>query len=198
MIIKRVEFIKSSPNLKECPRSLYPEFAFVGRSNVGKSSLVNALTSRKSLAKTSSKPGKTQLINHFLVNQNWYLVDLPGYGWAKVSRTLRQNFSKLLEEYLLKRKTLVCVFVLIDSRLMINQRDTDFLDFLVRKGLPICLIFTKIDKLSEKQLQTNFRDFETEKLKIWEYLPPYFFSSASQNKGLDLILDYIETVKKQV
>ncbi len=194
MKIKEVEFITSSANLQQCPKSDYPEYAFVGRSNVGKSSLINALANKKKLAKTSGQPGKTQLINHFLVDKSWYLVDLPGYGWAKVSKKLRKGFISLLQAYLYKREPLICVFVLIDSRLPENANDILFLNDLAKNQIPLSIIFTKTDKISKHELENNFEKFKTHRLKVWQYLPDCFFTSSLKKTGMQNVVNYIESV----
>ncbi len=195
MIIKKAEFVKSSQELSECPQSKLPEFAFIGRSNVGKSSLINMLTGRKSLAKTSTTPGKTRLINHFLIENSWHLVDLPGYGYAKVSKTDRQIFEKLIENYLSKRESLICVFVLIDSRIKPQKIDLEFITWLGEEGIPFSIVFTKIDKPKKNELKSNVDQFEKELLKNWEELPVWFLSSAVNNAGREDILKYIQKYK---
>ena len=195
MIIKKAEFVKSSQELSECPQSKLPEFAFIGRSNVGKSSLINMLTGRKSLAKTSTTPGKTRLINHFLIENSWHLVDLPGYGYAKVSKTDRQIFEKLIENYLSKRENLICVFVLIDSRIKPQKIDLEFITWMGEEGIPFAIIFTKIDKPKKNELKNNVDLFEKELLKDWEELPVWFLSSAVNNAGREDILKYIKKYK---
>ena len=171
MRIKQAEFIISNTNFKNCPKPDLPEYAFVGRSNVGKSSLINMLTERRNLAKTSSKPGKTQLINHFLINKLWYLVDLPGYGYAGVSKTLRFEFAKFSKNYLLKRENLICLFVLIDSRLKPQAIDLEFMQWLGENRIPFAICFTKQDKLSKKESIKNLNNYKNELLKGWEELP---------------------------
>ena len=195
MIINKAEFVKSSQKLSECPQSKLPEFAFIGRSNVGKSSLINMLTGRKSLAKTSTTPGKTRLINHFLIENSWHLVDLPGYGYAKVSKTDRQIFEKLIENYLSKRESLICVFVLIDSRIKPQKIDLEFITWLGEEGIPFSIVFTKIDKPKKNELKFNVDQFEKELQKNWEELPVWFLSSAVNKAGREDILKYIKKYK---
>ncbi len=194
MKITSAEFIKSSSKTTECPDDGLPEVAFIGRSNVGKSSLINLLTERKNLAKTSVSPGKTKLINHFLINGKWYLVDLPGYGYAKVSKGERKKFGKLIENYISSRKSLLCIFALIDSRLQPQQIDIDFITWLGMNGIPFSIVFTKTDKPSRRDLTSNIGSFEAELLKSWEELPPRFSTSALKKSGRDEILDYLEKV----
>jgi ribosome biogenesis GTP-binding protein YsxC/EngB len=186
--IKDAKFISSSPDLKGCPPPKLPEFAFIGRSNVGKSSLINMLTGKKGLAKTSSTPGKTRLINHFLVNNAWYLVDLPGYGYAKVSKDQRSEFRKSILEYIGKRDTLYCLFVLIDSRLSPQAVDLKFINWLGEHEVPFKIIFTKTDKIAPSQWQRNIEDFKQELSLNWDELPELFYSSATQKTGRDEIL----------
>jgi GTP-binding protein len=192
MLVRNTEFIKSSPSLKECPKPDIPEYAFVGRSNVGKSSLINMLCMNGSLAKTSATPGKTRLINHFRINDNWYLVDLPGYGYAKVSKKLRENFEKMLFNYLNKRENLYCVFVLIDSRISPQAIDLEFINRLGELMIPVAVVFTKTDKTTQKQLNDNTTAFKNEMLKAWQSLPPCFYSSSVTKRGRVEILEFIE------
>ena len=196
MRIKQAEFIISNTNFKKCPKPDLPEYAFVGRSNVGKSSLINMLTERRSLAKTSSKPGKTQLINHFLINKLWYLVDLPGYGYAGVSKTLRFEFARFSKNYLLKRENLVCLFVLIDSRLKPQAIDLEFMQWLGENRIPFAICFTKQDKLSKKESIKNLNNYKNELLKGWEELPQIFLSSATKKSGKENILTFIANTNK--
>lgn len=195
--INEVRFIKSSPDIRSCPPEVYPEYAFVGRSNVGKSSLINFLTGRKKLAKTSAQPGKTRLINYFLVDDSWYLVDLPGYGYAKISKSERNRFLPLIKEYLSGRPSMVCLFVLIDSRHPPQKVDLEFLRWLGENEVPFALCFTKTDKLSAHKRQLYFNDYKRTLLKEWEYLPPVFFTSILSKTGREEILNYIvETHQK--
>jgi len=191
MVIKTAEFIVSNTDYKNCPKADTPEYAFIGRSNVGKSSLINALTNKKSLAKTSGKPGKTQLINHFLVNKEWYLVDLPGYGFAKTSKVRRAIFHEMISNYLINRPNLHCLFVLIDSRHKPQSIDQDFLQWLAESQIPFVMVFTKSDKLGKRALEYKIETYKSEMIKNWEYLPKIFISSAEKKKGLQEILDYV-------
>ena len=192
MKIKSAEFVISNTEIEKCPKERIPEYAFIGRSNVGKSSLINMLTGRKSLAKTSGKPGKTQLINHFKINENWFLVDLPGYGYAKVSKKDRSIFAKFIYEYLEKRETLICTFVLVDSRQEPQKIDLLFIEWLGKKQIPFVIVFTKMDKLSSSQLNKNLTKYKTEMLKTWEEIPQTFMSSAESGLGKLEILKFIE------
>lgn len=185
---KEAKFISSSPNLKGCPDPKLPEFAFIGRSNVGKSSLINMLTGKKNLAKTSSTPGKTRLINHFLVNDRWYLVDLPGYGYAKVSKDQRSEFQQSILEYIGKRKTLYCVYVLIDSRIPPQPIDVRFINWLGKHEVAFKIIFTKTDKLSQIAWQKNVEELKKSLQESWDELPLMFYSSAVKKSGRDEIL----------
>jgi GTP-binding protein len=194
MQIKSAEFIISNTEVSKCPLDAKPEFAFIGRSNVGKSSLINMLTSKKGLAKTSGTPGKTQLINHFLINDHWYLVDLPGYGYAKVSRTQRSSFERFIADYLTKRETLYNIFVLLDARLEPQKIDLEFMNWCGQKGLPFSMVFTKIDKLSSTALQKNLAKYKKEMLKVWAELPPVFTTSADSGFGKEPLLNYIEQI----
>ena len=191
MIIRKAEFVKSSPSLKECPKSDIPEYAFIGRSNVGKSSLINMLCLNGGLAKTSATPGKTRLINHYLINERWHLVDLPGYGYAKVSKNLRKDFNKTLFNYLCKRENLYCLFVLIDSRIPPQTNDMEFINRLGELQIPFAIAFTKTDKTTQKQLNDNIKTFKNEMLKTWEELPPCFYTSATTKQGREEILKFI-------
>lgn len=190
-IIKEAKFISSSPDLKGCPAPQYPEFAFIGRSNVGKSSLINMITRRKGLAKTSSTPGKTRLINHFLINEGWYLVDLPGYGYAKVSKDQRSEFKRSILEYIGKCKMLYCVYVLIDSRLSPQPVDLKFINWLGENEISFQIIFTKTDKLSQVECQRNVEEFKKCLSETWEELPTMIFSSAEKKVGRNEILQSI-------
>ena len=192
MKINTATFVQSNADYRKCPDSPLPEFAFIGRSNVGKSSLINMLTGRKKLAKTSAKPGKTQLINHFLINESWHLVDLPGYGWAKVSKTARRQWGRMTEEYLLHRKQLFNLFVLIDSRIPPQKIDLEFIDWLGINQIPFSLIFTKADKQSHNKTQQAIAAFKREMSQTWEFFPPLFVSSAVDQTGQEEILAYIE------
>ena len=198
MKIKSADFVISNTDIGKCPKERIPEYAFIGRSNVGKSSLINMLTGRKSLAKTSGKPGKTQLINHFKINDNWFLVDLPGYGYAKVSKKNRSIFAKFIYEYLEKRENLICTFVLVDSRHEPQKIDMLFMEWLGQNQIPFVIIFTKMDKLSSSQLNKNITKYKTEMLKRWEDIPQTFRSSAENGLGKSEILKYIEHTNTSV
>ena len=192
MIIRSAVFTGSSTNLGQCPSGSLPEFGFIGRSNVGKSSLINMLTGRSKLAKTSRDPGKTRTINHFLINDKWYLVDLPGYGYAKVSVRMREQWTRAAREYILKRETLVCLFVLIDSRHEPQKSDIDFMEFLGKNQIPFARVFTKSDKLSRASLDKSTLKFDEIMLRNWETLPVTFISSAANKAGKEEILFFIE------
>jgi len=192
VIIKSAEFLTSNAKIDSLPDSIYPEYAFIGRSNVGKSSLINMLTGKKGLAKTSQTPGKTQLVNHFKINNCWYLCDLPGYGFAKASKTSRSKWNSVTLEYLRNRTNLQYVFQLIDSRLPPQKIDLEFITWLGENNVPFVLVFTKTDKLSKRQTILNTELFKTELLKQWELLPPVFVSSAEKFDGRDEILAFIE------
>jgi len=193
MEITSAEFIISNTQVSKCPSPDKPEFAFIGRSNVGKSSLINMLTERKNLAKTSSTPGKTQTINHFLINKSWYLVDLPGYGYATVSKTTKEGWSQMIESYFKQRENVFCTFILIDSRLDPQKKDIDFINWLGGMGIPIALVFTKIDKIKQSELARSRKKFETRLLLDWEELPPLFITSAEKKTGRNHLLEFIET-----
>lgn len=194
MLIKSALFEISNTKVEKCPAGNRSEFAFIGRSNVGKSSLINMLMQQKNLAKTSGKPGKTQLINHFLVNNSWYLVDLPGYGYAKVSKTQKEKFQGFITDYFLKREQLVCAFVLIDVRLEPQKIDLEFLEFLANFQVPFVMIFTKADKITLGKARQNISQYHKKMLENWESLPQYFISSSETRYGRDEILAYIETL----
>ena len=191
MIIKDARFVVSNTDITKCPEDGKPEYAFIGRSNVGKSSLINMLTDRKGLAKTSGTPGKTQLINHFLINNEWYLVDLPGYGYARTSRSNRSKWEKFISEYLSKRETLINIFVLLDSRLEPQKIDLEFMTWCAEEQLPFSMVFTKIDKLSSSALQKNLAAYKKEMLKLWAEMPPVFTTSAESKFGREKLLNYI-------
>jgi GTP-binding protein len=186
-----IKFIKSSTDLNSCPKSNLPEYAFVGRSNVGKSSLINLITNRKKLAKTSAQPGKTRLINHFLVESAWYLVDLPGYGYARVTKTERGKFLHIIQQYLLHRKNLACLFLLIDCRLEPQTNDLVFIRWLGENQIPFAICFTKTDKLTSAKLTHSYKRYENELLHDWDSLPSVFFTSTLKKSGRDEILGYI-------
>lgn len=194
MIVSSAEFVKSSQYLEQCPQPDMPEFAFIGRSNVGKSSLINMLVEKKDLAKTSSQPGKTQLINHFIINKEWYLVDLPGYGYAKTSMENRKKWRKMIEDYLLKRVNLLTVFVLVDSRLELQKIDLEFINFLGENQVPITLIFTKTDKQSAKKTEESLERFKESLSEYWEELPEIILTSSEKRVGRDEVLETIENI----
>lgn len=196
MEIKEAQFIVSNSDVSKCPAPDRPEYAFIGRSNVGKSSLINMLTNKKNLAKTSGRPGKTQLINHFLINKEWYLVDLPGYGYAKVPKAERLKWEKFLKRYILKRENLYCLFVLIDSRHEAQKVDLDFMQWLGISSIPFSIIFTKTDKLKPEELDANLKAYEEKMFETWETMPGYFVSSAETAAGKDEILNFIEGVNQ--
>jgi GTP-binding protein len=196
MKITKSEFISSYADVHKCPAPDKPEFAFIGRSNVGKSSLINMLTQTKDLAKTSSTPGKTQTINHFLINETWYLVDLPGYGYASVSKTLREGFGQMIEDYVQKRENLSCIFVLVDSRLEPQKSDLSFINWAGSKGVPLAIVFTKVDKLKLNELQRNVQQFKKAVLADWEELPPMIITSSEKKTGRDELLDFIDDALK--
>ena len=194
MKITSANFLISNSDYQKCPSGNTPEFAFIGRSNVGKSSLINKLVERKALAKISGKPGKTQLINHFEINENWYLVDLPGYGWAKVSKSSRSEFAKIITGYLLNRQSLISTFVLIDSRLEPQKIDLEFINWMGKNGLPFIIVFTKCDKLSKPKVQQSVARYKKVLLETWEELPIMITSSAATGLGRDELLDYIDSL----
>lgn len=198
MLIKTAEFVISSARADQCPPTEgRPEYAFIGRSNVGKSSLINMLTGRKKLAMTSSTPGKTMLINHFAINNEWFLVDLPGYGYAKRGKKEMEKLRNLIEYYVLERKELTCLFVLIDSRLTPQRIDLEFIQWLGEEGVPFSIIFTKADKNKTGDLRKNVNRFLDELRKEWEELPPHFVTSSAQGRGRDEVLDYIDQINAQ-
>ena len=198
MEIKSAEFVISNTNVKKCPAGNLPEYAFIGRSNVGKSSLINMLTNKKGLALTSQKPGKTMLINHFIINGEWYLVDLPGYGYAQRGKEGRENIQRIIENYILEREQLTCLFVLIDCRHEPQKIDLEFMEWLGENGVPFSINFTKIDKISKGRLQENLKVYQTKLLEAWEELPPILFSSSEKKEGRDEILTYIEDINKSL
>lgn len=196
MDIKSAEFVISNTDYKKCPDSRMPEYAFIGRSNVGKSSLINMLTNKKGLAMTSSKPGKTLLINHFLINNNWHLVDLPGYGYATAGKKMREQLKSIIEDYILYREQLTAVFLLIDSRLEAQQIDLDFMAWLGENGIPFSIVFTKLDKLSNSRARENTDAYKAKLQEQWEELPPIFLTSSEKRQGRDELLNYIESINK--
>lgn len=196
MEIKNSEYSISSPTVSMCPKDTKPEYAFIGRSNVGKSSLINMLCNHKNLAKTSSTPGKTLLINHFIINKEWYLVDLPGYGYAKRSKTQRDKLEQMIAQYILQRVQLANVFVLIDIRHDPQTIDREFIDWLGQSQIPFCIVFTKADKLSPSKVKPAAEAWMQKMLDTWEELPPYFITSSSSRMGREEILNYIDEINK--
>ena len=198
MEITSAEFVISNTDVKKCPAGIFPEYAFIGRSNVGKSSLINMLTARKGLAMTSATPGKTMLINHFLINKNWYLVDLPGYGYARRGQKGKDQIRTIIEDYILEREQMTNLFVLIDSRLEPQKIDLEFMEWLGENGIPFSIIFTKADKLKGGRLKMNINAYLRELSKQWEELPPHFVSSSEDRTGRIDILNYIENINKDL
>ena len=198
MKITSAEFVMSNSDVAKCPKHFSPEYAFIGRSNVGKSSLINMLTNRKSLAKTSGRPGKTQLINHFIINNSWYLVDLPGYGYARVSKSSKKTFQKFITNYFEQRRQLVSAFVLVDLRHDPQRIDLEFMQYLGENGIPFGIIFTKADKLKPNTIERNVNDYCKVLLDTWEELPPYFMTSSTKKMGQDDVLDFIEATNKEI
>lgn len=198
MQIKSAEFVISNTDVEKCPKNPLPEYAFIGRSNVGKSSLINMLLDRRNLAKTSGRPGKTQLINHFIINKNWFLVDLPGYGYAKTSKSNKKSFQKLITAYFEKRKQLVLAFVLVDSRHKPQPIDLEFMQWLGVNAIPFHVIFTKADKLKPNALKRNIEAYIDEMLLTWEEMPRYFITSSSNKTGRDEVLEYIENLNDEL
>ena len=198
MIIKKAEFIISNTDVDQCPQNGKPEYAFIGRSNVGKSSLINMLTGKKDLAITSSTPGKTQLINHFLINDEWYIVDLPGYGYAQRGKKGREQIQEIIRRYIEKRDDLTCLFLLIDCRHPPLEIDLNFIHEMGENGIPFVIIFTKTDKISASKLKENARLYQIKLLETWEELPPIFYTSSESKKGREEVLEYIETVNKSL
>ena len=198
MIIKNAEFIISNTDYRQCPQDGKPEYAFIGRSNVGKSSLINMLTNRKGLALTSSTPGKTMLINHFLINDEWYLVDLPGYGYASRGKKNREHLRTIIEDYVLEREFMTNLFVLIDSRHEPQQIDLEFMEWLGENTIPFAIVFTKADKLSPGKVQANIENYAQKLHETWEELPPLFVTSAPKKQGRDELLDYIAAINQEI
>ena len=198
MIIKSAEFVISNTDVKKCLASTLPEYAFIGRSNVGKSSLINMLTQRKGLAMTSQKPGKTQLINHFLINNEWHLVDLPGYGFARVGQSNRERLKSIIEDYILEREQLTNLFILLDCRHEPQKIDLEFIEWAGENGVPFALVFTKADKLSKGKLASNIEAYKQTLLESWEELPPIFITSSEAKEGRDELLNYIEDINKTI
>lgn len=198
MKITSAEFVMSNSDVAKCPKQPIPEYAFIGRSNVGKSSLINMLTNRKSLAKTSGRPGKTQLINHFIINNNWFLVDLPGYGYARVSKTSKKTFQKFITNYFEQRQQLVSAFVLVDIRHQPQTIDLEFMQYLGENGIPFGIIFTKADKLKPQAIDRHVDDYCKVLLETWEELPPYFVTSSTKRLGQDDVLDFIAATNEEI
>ncbi|MFB0938021.1 MAG: GTP-binding protein [Candidatus Azotimanducaceae bacterium] len=198
MKINTATFVISNTDVSRCPTERVPEYAFIGRSNVGKSSLINMLTNHKKLAKTSGKPGKTQLINHFKINDTWFLVDLPGYGYAQVSKTKRKSFQSFIKDYFLQREQLVCTFVLVDSRHEPQKIDLEFMAFLGENGIPFAIIFTKTDKLASSKLNKNITKYKKDILKTWEVVPTHFITSSETEMGKDDVINFIEQTNVDV
>lgn len=198
MEITSAEFVISNTDVKKCPAGTLPEYAFIGRSNVGKSSLINMLTARKGLAMTSATPGKTMLINHFLINNSWHLVDLPGYGYAKRGQKGQEQIRTVIEDYILEREQMTNLFVLIDSRLELQKIDMEFMEWLGENSIPFSIVFTKTDKLKGGRLKMNINSYLKELGKQWEELPPYFITSAEDRTGREEVLGYIESINEEL
>ncbi len=198
MEIKKAEFVISSPTVQQCPKDTKPEYAFIGRSNVGKSSLINMLCNHKGMAKTSATPGKTLLINHFIVNNEWYIVDLPGYGYAKQSKKVRAKLEQMISSYILQREQLINVFVLIDIRHDPQTIDVEFINWLGQSSIPFSIVFTKADKLGTQRCAANAANYMKKLEETWEELPPFFITSAEKKIGRDEVLDYIDQINKQL
>jgi len=199
MKINTAEFIISNSDVSKCPKDILPEYAFIGRSNVGKSSLINMLTNNKNLAKTSGKPGKTQLINHFLINNNWFLVDLPGYGFAKVSKKTKSIFQQFITDYFEKRQQLVCAFVLIDIRHEAQAIDIEFMNYMGESEIPFCIIFTKADKISKTKIDSHIAAYRKQMFaNNWEEMPLYFVTSSTEAIGKETLLNYIDEVNQEI
>ena len=197
MKIREAEFIISNTDYQKCPKPSLPEYAFIGRSNVGKSSLINALTGKKSLAKISGKPGKTRLINHFRINKNWFLVDLPGYGYARTGKSTREEFKGIINSYLQHRENLMCTFVLVDIRHEAQRIDLEFMQWMGEHGLPFVIIFTKSDKLKPEQIPSKIRRYSAKLLETWEEMPQHFITSSSKRTGLDDVLSFVDDINKK-
>ena len=198
MEITQSRFVISNTDVANCPSGKLPEYAFIGRSNVGKSSLINMLANRKKLAMTSSQPGKTKLINHFLMNEEWHLVDLPGYGFAKTGKSTRDSFGKIITDYMLDREQLTCVFVLVDVRHKPQKIDVEFINWLGEEGVPLAIVFTKADKLSQVKVASNVKDYKATLLEIWEELPPLFVTSSAKQYGKEEILGFIDDINNDL
>lgn len=198
MEIKQATFLVSNTNVEKCPKQQFPEYAFIGRSNVGKSSLINMLTNHKGLAKTSAKPGKTQLINHFLINNSWFLVDLPGYGYAQVSKSVKKVFQKFITDYFLKRRQLISAFVLVDIRHQPQKIDLEFMQWLGENAIPFSIIFTKADKLKPMAIERNIEEYQKVVLETWEEFPPFFVTSSETTLGKESVLEYIDKINESL
>ena len=198
MEIKTAEYVISSPTFSMCPKDSKPEYAFIGRSNVGKSSLINMVCRNRKLAKTSATPGKTMLINHFIINKEWYLVDLPGYGYAKRSKSEIDKLDRMIRGYILQRQQLTCVFTLVDVRLEPQKIDLEFINWLGQSGIPFCILFTKADKLSQQKVQLSVEAYKRKLSETWEEMPPMIVTSSEDKRGRDELLDYIDSVNKQL
>lgn len=198
MNVANAEFVVSNTNVEQCPKTKLPEYAFIGRSNVGKSSLINMLCNKKKLAKTSSRPGKTQLINHFLINKQWYLVDLPGYGYARTSKTQKKTFQKFITDYLIKRKELISTFLLIDLRHKPQPLDLKYMRWLGKNLIPFSIIFTKADKLKEVEINEHILKYLNDIRKDWEEIPQYFITSSEKKIGKSELLNYIDEINKSI
>ena len=198
MEIKTAEYVISSPTFSMCPKDSKPEYAFIGRSNVGKSSLINMICRNRKLAKTSATPGKTMLINHFIINKEWYLVDLPGYGYAKRSKSEIDKLDRMIRGYILQRQELTCVFTLVDVRLEPQKIDLEFINWLGQSGIPFCILFTKADKLSQQKVQLSVEAYKRKLSETWEEMPPMIVTSSEDRRGRDELLDYIDSVNKQL
>lgn len=198
MEIKTAEYVISSPTVNLCPADTKPEYAFIGRSNVGKSSLINMICRNRKLAKTSATPGKTMLINHFIINKEWYLVDLPGYGYAKRSKSEIDKLDRMIRSYILQRQQLTCVFTLVDVRLEPQKIDVEFINWLGQSGIPFCIVFTKADKLTASKVQANVAAYSKKLEETWEEMPSMIVTSSENRQGRDELLDYIDSINKQL
>ncbi len=198
MKIQEAEYKASYPDVRQCPDDGLPEYAFIGRSNVGKSSLINMICSKKGLAKTSQKPGKTQLINYFTIDKKWYLVDLPGYGYAKISKTKRKEWQRMIDGYLIQKRTLMCAFVLIDANVSPQKNDLEFINWCGNMQIPFVIVFTKMDKSKSTKIDENIKAFQDALLENWEELPQQFMTSANEEKGKDEILSFIQELNIKV
>lgn len=198
MHIKSAEFVISNTDISKCPDTGFPEYAFIGRSNVGKSSLINMLTNKKNLAMTSSKPGKTLLVNHFLINDQWYLVDLPGYGYATAGKSMKEKLREIIETYILEREQMTNLFLLLDCRLEPQKIDLEFMEWLGENGIPFSIVFTKIDKLSNYKLNDHLKVYRDKLFEQWEELPPIFITSSEKHQGKEELLDYIDQINQSL